>query len=72
MLKEKSLPAKAISMITTQAVSSGAEAVDDAAREVDPAAVAVTAGEGEAGRDDGGEEGQRQQGAAEASHCSWS
>ena len=41
MLKEKSLLAKAISMITTQIGEQDEEGVDDAAGEVDPAAVAV-------------------------------
>ena len=72
MLKEKSSPAKAISMIATQAVMQAAEGVDGAAGEVDAAAVAVAPGKGEGGGGDGGEEGERQQRAAEARHRSWS
>ena len=67
MLKEKSLVAKAISMITTQTVSSAQEDVDGAARGVDPARVAVATDQRRDHRGDGGEEGQRQGGVAEAS-----
>ena len=45
-----------------------AEGVDGAARGVEPAAVAVASGEGERAGGESGEEGQRQQGAAEARH----
>jgi hypothetical protein len=49
-----------------------AEGVDGAAGELDPAAVAVAPGERQAARREGGDEGERQQGAAEASHQTWS
>ena len=48
-------------------MSSAQKRVDGAAREVDPAAVAVAAEQGGDGGEDRGEEGERQQRAAEAS-----
>ena len=67
MLSEKSSLAKAISIRATQRVSNPQAVVDGAARSEDPALLAVAAEQRHDGRDDEGEEGKRQGGAAEAS-----
>ena len=67
MLKEKSSPAKAISISDDAEGEQRAEGVDGAAREVDPAPFAVAAEQRRDGGEDRGQEGERQRGAAEAS-----